>query len=318
MILVTGSAGFIGSNFLHHCITDGRAAFGVDIREATFDLLGETHVGDICDRAVVDGFVSQVERVVHFAAETHNDWSLREPQKFIDTNIVGTSVLLEACKQHGVAFHHVSTDEVFGDLPLQSDSKFSEDTPYKPSSPYSASKAASDHLVRAWSRSFGLTVTLSNCSNNYGPMQSVEKFIPRQITNILQGRKPKLYGSGQHVRDWIYVDDHNRAVLDIIDKGVSGETYLIGADGQLTNLEVMKQILKIMGKPVDWFEVVADRPGHDLRYAIDSSKLRNSLGWEPEFVDFTEGLEQTICWYDIHRDWWLDDKLRIEADYASH
>lgn len=282
----------------------------------------ELVVGDIADAATVDPLIKRADVVVHFAAESHNDNSLRDPSPFIQTNLVGTFTLLEACRRHDTRFHHVSTDEVFGDLEIGADTKFREDTPYAPSSPYSASKAGSDHLVRAWARSFELPVTISNCSNNYGPYQHIEKFIPRQITNILDGRTPKLYGTGEQVRDWIHVDDHNQAVLDILDKGVLGETYNIGADQpDINNREVIEIICELMGycdaDGAPLYEHVADRPGHDQRYAMDATKLRHDLGWQPRYTDLRSGLEQTIEWYRTHEEWWRPAKEAIENKYAK-
>jgi dTDP-glucose 4,6-dehydratase len=255
--------------------------------------------------------------VVHFAAESHNDNSLDDPEPFIRTNVVGTYVLLEAVRKADVRFHHVSTDEVYGDLELDDPKRFTEDTPYRPSSPYSAAKAGSDHLVRAWFRSFGVRATISNCSNNYGPWQHVEKFIPRQITEVLEGRRPRLYGAGRNVRDWIHTTDHSSAVLAILRRGRIGETYLVGADGERSNLEVVRMILRLMGRPEDDFEQVADRAGHDLRYAIESGKLRAELGWRPHYQDFEQGLADTIAWYTDHRDWWEPHKHTTEAAYAA-
>ena len=284
-------------------------------------------VGDICDKELVDKLVQNADAVVHYAAESHNDNSLRNPDPFIQTNIVGTSVLIEACTKYDVRFHHVSTDEVYGDLPLREDlpghgegpgEKFTPESPYKPSSPYSSSKASSDLLVRAWVRSFGLKATISNCSNNYGPYQHIEKFIPRQITNILSGIRPKLYGTGKNVRDWIHTNDHSSAVWKILNEGKIGETYLIGADGEKNNKEVLELILKLMGQPADAYDQVKDRPGHDLRYAIDASKLRNELGWKPQYTNFEEGLKATIDWYTNHREWWQDQKAAVEAKYAKN
>jgi dTDP-glucose 4,6-dehydratase len=255
--------------------------------------------------------------VVHFAAESHNDNSLRDPSPFVHTNVVGTFTILEAVRRHGVRLHHISTDEVYGDLELDDPRKFTPETPYNPSSPYSSTKAGSDLLVRAWVRSFGLAATISNCSNNYGPYQHIEKFIPRQITNLLSGLRPKLYGVGANVRDWIHVDDHNAAVWTILDKGRLGETYLIGADGEYSNQDVLRLILDIMGKPADFYDHVADRPGHDLRYAIDASKLRDELGWRPRYVDLRSGLEHTVRWYADNRAWWASAKAATEAKYAE-
>jgi len=325
-ILVTGGAGFIGSNFVHLVLThtdhdvivlDALTYAGNRASLAGLDPSRHQFVeGSVSDAALVDDLVHDADAVVHFAAESHNDNSLRDPSPFIETNLVGTFTLLEAVRRHRTRYHHVSTDEVYGDLALDDPARFTEQTPYNPSSPYSASKAGSDHLVRAWVRSFGVEATLSNCSNNYGPRQHVEKFIPRQVTNVLDGLRPKLYGAGHHVRDWIHVDDHNTAVLRIMERGRVGETYLIGADGELSNAEVLARILRVMGQPVDAFDRVPDRPGHDLRYAIDSTKLRHELGWQPRFTHFDDGLAATIEWYRNNEDWWRPVKQQTEAKYA--
>ncbi len=337
-IIVTGGAGFIGSNFVHYVVNNHPEVHVTVLDKLTYagnkeNLAGlpgdrvELVVGDICDKKLVDKLVQNADAVVHYAAESHNDNSLRNPDPFIQTNIVGTSVLIEACTKYDVRFHHVSTDEVYGDLPLREDlpghgegpgEKFTSESPYKPSSPYSSSKASSDLLVRAWVRSFGLKATISNCSNNYGPYQHIEKFIPRQITNILSGIRPKLYGTGKNVRDWIHTNDHSSAVWKILNEGKIGETYLIGADGEKNNKEVLELILKLMGQPADAYDQVKDRPGHDLRYAIDASKLRNELGWEPQYTNFEEGLKATIDWYTNHREWWQDQKAAVEAKYAKN
>jgi dTDP-glucose 4,6-dehydratase len=272
--------------------------------------------GDVADAALVDALVADADLVVHFAAESHNDNSLQDPSPFVQTNLIGTFALLEAVRRHDVRYHHISTDEVYGDLELDDPQRFTETTPYHPSSPYSATKAGSDLLVRAWVRSFGVQATISNCSNNYGPYQHVEKFIPRQITNVLDGVRPKLYGAGLNVRDWIHVDDHNAAVLAIIESGRIGETYLIGADGEQNNKTVIELILTLMGHPADAYDQVNDRPGHDLRYAIDSTKLRTELGWTPRYPDFTSGLAATIDWYRANEAWWRPMKRATEAKYA--
>ena len=257
------------------------------------------------------------DAIVHFAAESHNDNSIANPEPFITTNVEGTFHLLEAARKHDVRFHHISTDEVYGDLALDDPCKFTESTPYKPSSPYSASKAASDQLVRAWVRTYGLRATISNCSNNYGPYQHVEKFIPRQITSIMEGVRPKLYGTGENVRDWIHTEDHSSAVWKILTRGRIGETYLIGADGEMSNIAVMRMILRLMGCSEDAFDWVRDRPGHDRRYAIDSSKLRAELGWKPVRTDFEAGLQATIAWYAANRAWWEPAKAATEARYRA-
>jgi dTDP-glucose 4,6-dehydratase len=326
-MLVTGGAGFIGSNFVHYTLAH-HPEHEITVLDALTYAGSTTNLspagdrvtfvqGDIADAATVDALVANCDVVVHFAAESHNDNSLSNPRPFIDTNIIGTFVVLEAVRKHGKRLHHISTDEVFGDLELDDPQRFTEATPYTPSSPYSASKASADLLVRAWVRSFGIAATISNCSNNYGPYQHVEKFIPRQITNIIDGVKPKLYGSGQNVRDWIHVDDHNAAVHLIIDGGVAGETYLIGADGEMNNTDVLTMLLTMMGKPADWFDRVADRPGHDLRYAIDSAKLRNELGWRPRYTSFQEGLAATVGWYRENEAWWRPQKDATEAKYRE-
>ncbi len=326
-LLVTGGAGFIGANFVHQVLghTDasvtvldaltyaGNRASLEQLPEGRFEFVH----GSVCDAALVDELVGRHDTVVHFAAESHNDNSLDDPSPFVQTNLVGTYELLQAVRRHDVRYHHVSTDEVYGDLELDDPERFTETTPYNPSSPYSASKAGSDLLVRAWVRSFGVRATISNCSNNYGPYQHVEKFIPRQITNVLDGVRPKLYGAGLNVRDWIHVDDHNAAVRLVIERGRIGETYLIGADGEQNNLAVVQLILELMGRPADAFDHVTDRAGHDLRYAIDSTKLRAELGWAPRFPDFASGLADTIDWYAGHESWWRPMKRATEAKYAK-
>lgn len=324
-VLITGGAGFIGSNFVHYTLSHRDADVTVldamtyaGNRASLAGVEGKIDFveGSVTDTELVDKLVKDADVVVHFAAESHNDNSLLGPKPFIDTNITGTFNLLEAVRAHGARYHHVSTDEVYGDLALDDPAKFTEHTAYAPSSPYSASKAASDHLVRAWVRSFGISATLSNCSNNYGPRQHVEKFIPRQITNILTGQTCKLYGDGLNVRDWIHVDDHNDAVWAIIDKGRIGETYLIGADGEVNNHDVLQLILELMGKDKNDYEHVTDRAGHDRRYAIDASKLESELGWKPRYTTFREGLAQTIDWYRDNEDWWKPMKDETEAKYA--
>jgi dTDP-glucose 4,6-dehydratase len=326
-LLVTGGAGFIGSNFVHHVIenTDHHVtvldALTYAGNRASLAGLPEDRVafvhGDITDAGLVDELFARSDAVVHYAAESHNDNSLHDPRPFLDTNIVGTYTLLEAARRHETRLHHISTDEVYGDLELDDPERFTESTPYNPSSPYSSTKAGSDLLVRAWVRSFGVRATISNCSNNYGPYQHVEKFIPRQITNVIRGIRPKLYGAGENVRDWIHADDHSSAVLTILDKGVNGETYLIGADGEKNNKDVVELILTTMGQPADAYDHVTDRAGHDLRYAIDSTKLRTELGWSPAYGDFESGLAATIDWYRANEDWWAPSKDATEAFYAG-
>ena len=326
-LLVTGGAGFIGSNFVHYLLDNTEHTVTVldkmtyAANKASLDGLDGTRfnlvVGDIADRELTDELVAQADAVIHYAAESHNDNSLANPEPFIHTNLVGTFTLLEAVRRHGTRYHHISTDEVFGDLALDDPAKFTEATPYNPSSPYSSTKAGSDLLVRAWVRSFGIEATISNCSNNYGPYQHIEKFIPRQITNILSGLTPKLYGEGLNVRDWIHASDHSSAVLRILESGKIGETYLIGADGEENNITVLRTILRLMGKDENDFEHVIDRPGHDMRYAIDGTRLREELGWEPQFTDFEAGLADTIAWYTDNRSWWEPLKAEVEAKYAK-
>ena len=327
-IIVTGGCGFIGSNFVHHVVREHPGVHVTVLDKLTYagnpeNIAGlpedrvELVVGDICDAELLERIVPGHDAIVHYAAESHNDNSIANPEPFLRTNVEGTYQLLEACRKFDVRYHHVSTDEVYGDLALDDPARFTEGTPYRPSSPYSSTKASSDLLVRAWHRTFGVRATISNCSNNYGPYQHVEKFIPRQITNILDGQRPKLYGDGKNVRDWIHTEDHSSAVWTILTKGVLGETYLIGADGERDNLTVLRDILTVMGKDPDDFDWVRDRPGHDRRYAIDSSKLRRELGWKPVHTDFQKGLEQTIAWYTEHEDWWRPAKGATEAKYRA-
>ncbi|MDY6808353.1 dTDP-glucose 4,6-dehydratase [Gordonia sp. HNM0687] len=326
-VLVTGGAGFIGANFVLRTLAQ-RPDVEITVLDkltyaanpATLEPVADRIdlvVGDVADTALVDRLVAGVDVVVHFAAESHNDNSLADPSAFVQTNLVGTFSLVEAVRRHDVRYHHISTDEVYGDLDLDDPARFTEQTAYNPSSPYSSTKAGSDLLVRAWVRSFGLRATISNCSNNYGPYQHIEKFIPRQITNVLAGVRPKLYGDGRNVRDWIHVDDHNDAVWTIIDRGEIGETYLIGADGEVDNRTVVESILELLGQPADAFDFVTDRPGHDRRYAIDSTRLRTELGWQPQYVDFRSGLSATIDWYREHTDWWQPHKQAVEQNYAG-
>ena len=326
-VLVTGGAGFIGANFVLRTLATRP---DVEIRvldkltyaanPATVRALADRVdlvEGDIADVELTDRLIADTDLVVHFAAESHNDNSLADPSAFVHTNLVGTYALLEAVRRHGVRYHHISTDEVYGDLNLDDPARFTEQTAYNPSSPYSSTKAGSDLLVRAWVRSFGIAATISNCSNNYGPHQHVEKFIPRQITNVLSGIRPKLYGDGRNVRDWIHVDDHNDAVWTIIDRGQIGETYLIGADGEVDNRTVVETVLELLGQPADAFDFVTDRPGHDRRYAIDSTRLRTELGWRPQYVDFRSGVQATIDWYRDNTAWWQPGKQAVEAGYAA-
>ena len=326
-MVVTGGCGFIGSNFVRWVAREHP-----EVRIAVLDKLTyagnpaniaglpadrvELVVGDICDAALVDSLFSVADCCVHFAAESHNDNSIADPAPFVETNVRGTFTLLEAARRHGTRFHHVSTDEVYGDLALDDPARFTEGTPYRPSSPYSSTKASSDMLVRAWVRTYGVAATISNCSNNYGPYQHVEKFIPRQITNLIDGERPRLYGDGRNVRDWIHTEDHSGAVWAVLTRGRVGETYLVGADGERSNMDVLRAILRAFGRPEDDFDWVRDRPGHDRRYAIDPTKIRTELGWEPKHTDFDAGLAETIAWYREHEAWWRAAKAATEARYA--
>jgi dTDP-glucose 4,6-dehydratase len=303
-VLVTGGAGFIGSNFVNKSLRD-RPDLEITVLDAltyagklsNLDPVKEqiTFIqGDIRDANLVSKVVAGQDLIVHFAAESHNDNSLKNPILFVETNVVGTANLVVAAAKKDIRFHHISTDEVYGDLPLGSTEKFTEETPYNPSSPYSASKAASDMLVRSWVRSFGLSATITNCSNNYGPNQHSEKLIPNTISHVLAGKKPPVYGNGKNVRDWIHVDDHTDGVWAAIERGAIGETYLLGANNERSNLEVVSRILVELGKEQDWFEFVEDRPGHDLRYAIDSTKARAQLGWIPVATEFEKNIHDII------------------------
>lgn len=326
-MLITGGAGFIGSNFVHYTI-ENHPEYEITVldkltyagsRENLSPVADKiTFVtGDVCDEKVVDELVKKNDVIVHFAAESHNDNSLNNPYPFVQTNLLGTYTLLEAIRKYDKRYHHISTDEVYGDLEIGSSEKFSESTSYNPSSPYSSTKAGSDLLVKAWVRSFNVRATLSNCSNNYGPYQHVEKFIPRQITEVLEGRQPRLYGTGEQVRDWIHVDDHNSAVHSILKDGENGGTYMIGANGERNNKEVIETILELMGRPKNDYVHVNDRAGHDQRYAIDATKLRKELGWKPAFLDFRQGLAETIKWYEKNREWWQPQKIATESKYKK-
>lgn len=326
-LVVTGGAGFVGSNFVHwllmhpwgHVTVLDKLTYAGNL--ANLEGLPADRFtfvkGDIRDTDLAVKLFSEADACVHFAAESHNDNSIADPAPFIATNVEGTYSLLEAVRQTGIRFHHISTDEVFGDTPVDSKERFTEDSPYRPSSPYSSTKAAADLLVRAWVRTYGIRATISNCSNIYGPRQHVEKFIPRQITNLLSGGYAKLYGNGRNIRDWIHVDDHSRAVWTILTKGRVGETYLIGADGERSNYDVLQTILKVLGGSPDDFDWVKDRPGHDRRYAIDAGKLRRELGWQPLHTDFEAGLSDVVEWYRTHEAWWRDAKAAAEAKYRE-
>lgn len=321
-LLVTGGAGFIGSNFVLYWLKKYSQDSIINLDKLTYagnlenlkSIEKNPHYefvrGDICNSQLVNSLTRNVDMIVHFAAETHVDRSILDPAPFIKTNVEGTYVLLEAARTNGnKRFHHISTDEVFGALELNSKAKFSESTPYDPHSPYSASKASSDHLVRAYHDTFGLPITISNCANNYGPYQFPEKLFGLSITNILEGKKIPVYGDGLYVRDWLYVLDHCEAIDLIIQKGKVGETYLVGGLTQdIANIEIVKKILKYMGKTEKEIEYVKDRPGHDRRYAIDWTKINRELGWSPKH-SFDEALQDTIEWYKKNESWWK--KLKI-------
>lgn len=316
-LLITGGAGFIGSNFVHYwhkkypedTITNLDKLTYAGNTENLKELEGSNNYtfvkGDICDRELVDKLMSGIDTVVHFAAETHVDRSIIDPMPFVKTNVEGTASLLDAALKHKVKrFHHISTDEVFGSLPLNTEEKFGENTNYAPRSPYAASKAGSDHLVRAYGTTYGLPITISNCSNNFGPYMFPEKLIPLAITNILEGKKVPVYGDGLNVRDWLYVEDHCRAIDLIINRGIIGETYLVGAaHDDVANIDLVKKIVKIMGKDESAIEYVKDRPGHDRRYAIDWTKIHRELGWEPKY-DMETALKNTVAWYQENEGWW--------------
>ena len=318
-LLVTGGSGFIGSNFIRHILDTYKEYSVTNLDALTY--AGDEHSldmynndirysfvkGDICDTRLVDELVSECDCIVHFAAESHVDRSITEPLAFIQTNIIGTYILLESARKHGMKrFHHISTDEVFGQL-TEVDPPFSETTPYDPRSPYSATKASSDHLVMAYFHTYGLPVTISNCSNNYGPYQFPEKLVPLAITNLILGKKVPVYGDGMQVRDWLYVEDHCEAIDVILHKGVLGETYCIGGDGEKKNKEVVDAILFTMDKDASMISYVTDRPGHDRRYAISHNKITDELGWSPK-VSFEEGIVKTVGWYKDNILWWEKKK----------
>lgn len=325
-ILVTGGAGFIGSNFIRYWMRNNPGDKIVNLDSLTYagnpENLTELEKdpgyafikGDICDSELVNEAVNGIDLIVHFAAESHVDRSILDTLDFIRTNVEGTRVLLDAAKNKGkIRFHHISTDEVFGALG-PADKKFSERTPYDPRSPYSASKAAADHLVRAYYHTYKLPITISNCSNNYGPYQFPEKIIPLFITNLLEGKKIPVYGEGKNIRDWIHVDDHNAGVEMIIKSGKIGETYCLGGGNEIANIELTKKILALMGMDDQMVEFVTDRPGHDFRYAIDFSKAGNELGWSPR-IDFDSGLKDVIGWYKDNKAWWQNIKTGKYLEY---
>ena len=326
-LLVTGGAGFIGSNFIHYWLKNhpGDKIVNLDILTYSGNLENLSDVennpnykfirGDICNPDQVKQAMEQVDTVVHFAAESHVDRSIFDPSLFVKTNVLGTQVLLEAALSQNIKrFHHISTDEVFGALDLDSDERFNENTKYDPRSPYSASKASADHIVRAYFHTYNLPVTISNCTNNFGPYHYPEKIIPLFITNLMEGKKIPIYGDGKYIRDWIFVDDHNRGIELVLEKGKIGETYLIGAESEMSNIDLAAKILKLMGKDESYIEYVKDRPGHDRRYAIDPSKIKNELGFKPEF-SFDEALEKTVNWYKQNRNWWKKLKGKSFRQY---
>lgn len=326
-LLVTGGAGFIGSNFIHYWLVEhpGDSIVNLDLLTYAGNLdnlkgLPEDRYtfieGNICDKETVLQAAEGVDSIVHFAAESHVDRSILGPEAFVETNVKGTFVLLEVAREKNIPLHHVSTDEVFGALELGTKEKFTEHTPYQPNSPYSASKAGSDHLVRAYHETFGVSVTITNCSNNFGPYQHVEKFIPRMVTNLMEGDKVKIYGDGKYVRDWLYVEDHCRAIDAVLQSGKTGETYLVGGmEHDVNNVEVARMLLAYMNIDEDRIEYVKDRPGHDRRYAVDWSKIHSELGWEPKH-SFEEWLHKTVDWYRENKWWWGSQKEEAEKIYV--
>ena len=327
-LLITGGAGFIGSNFIHFLRETYPEDSIVNLDNLTYagnlenlvSVEGDTHYqfvkGDIGDAKLVEPLVEQCDAVVHFAAESHVDRSILGPEAFVRTNVMGTFTLLEMARKYGKRFHHVSTDEVFGSL-RRNDPAFHEATPYDPRSPYSASKAASDHLVRAYFYTYGLPITISNCSNNYGPYHFPEKLIPLAITHILEGEKVPVYGDGRQVRDWLFVKDHCRAIDLILRRGRIGETYCIGGNGERENIWIVEKLLSLLGKDTSFIEHVTDQLRHDRRYAIDFAKIRTELGWEP-LVSLEEGLAQTVAWFQEHEIWWKRVKSGEYQKYDSN
>lgn len=327
-LLVTGGAGFIGSNFIRYWMRQYPDDFLVNLDKLTYagnlenlrEVEKNPHYsfihGDICDALIVNQAMEDVDGVVHFAAESHVDRSIMDPSVFITTNVFGTGILLEYALKHNIKrFHHISTDEVFGSLELGDGKKFTESTPYNPRSPYAASKAGADHLVRAYYETYGLPITITNCADNFGPYQFPEKLISLAITNILEDKAVPIYDDGLYVRDWLYVEDHVRAIDAVFKKGKVGETYLVGSTvEEKNNLSVVKKIFTFLGKDESKIEFVKDRPGHDRRYAIEWSKIKNELGWEP-LRSFDEALEKTIEWYKSHEDWWKNIKNGTYQEY---
>lgn len=328
-LLVTGGAGFIGSNFIRYWLQQYPADTITNLDALTYagnlnnlaDIAANANYtfvhGNVCDQEIVDKLIAETDIVVHFAAESHVDRSILGPGAFVETNIKGTFVLLEAARKRNIRFHHISTDEVFGALELDSYSKFDESTPYDPHSPYSASKAASDHLVRAYHKTYNLPITITNCSNNFGPYQHPEKFIPRMITNVIDGQPIKLYGDGKYVRDWLHVADHCRAIDVVLQRGKIGQTYLVGGlTADISNLDVATHILRLFDKDESAITFVKDRPGHDRRYAINWEKIQTELGWQPEHT-FEDWIKQTANWYRDNQEWWKPLKKEAEELYAK-
>ena len=326
-LLVTGGAGFIGSNFIHYWIKNHPEDEIINYDKLTYsgnlenlkDVENNKNYkfvkGDIGDFKLLRETLEGVDTIVNFAAESHVDRSILDPSTFVMTNVVGTQVLLDAARDAKTKkFHHISTDEVFGSLELEDKNKFNEETKYNPRSPYAASKAASDHLVRAYHYTYNMPITITNCANNFGPYHYPEKFIPLAVTNLLEGKKVPVYGDGLYVREWLYVLDHCSGIEKVLEKGKIGETYLIGIDMDISNIEVVKKILKLLKKGEDMIEYVKDRPGHDRKYAIDSSRIKNELGWEPEYT-FDQGLELTVKWFQENEDWWKKLKDRNYEEY---
>ncbi len=320
-LLVTGGAGFIGSNFVHYWIGRHPEDKIVVLDKLTYagNLENLDSVknaitfikGDICDEAVVSQAIEGVDTVVHFAAETHVDRSILDSSAFVKSNVLGTQVLLEAARKNNIKkFHHISTDEVFGQIDLNSSEKWTEKSPYNPRSPYSASKAASDHLVRSYYHTYGLPITISNCANNIGPFMFPEKLLSLAITNLLEGKKVPIYKPGNQVREWLYVDDHCSGVEAILEKGKTGETYFIGPDNpEITNFQLIQKLLVLMKQGDDMIEIVGDRPGHDQKYALDHSKITNELGWKPKY-NLDDSLHLMVEWYQKNQDWWKRVKNR--------
>lgn len=328
-LLVTGGSGFIGSNFIrywHNRHPDDSlvnldsltyAANPANLSDLEHQSCYQFIKGDIQDVPLLDKLIPGTDLIVHFAAETHVDRSISDPHLFVKTNVLGTYNLLSAAKKHGnIRFHHISTDEVFGSIPFDSGARFSETTAYDPSSPYSASKASSDHFVRSFSKTFSLPITITNCSNNYGPYQHPEKMIPRMITNLIDNKKVPVYGRGENFRDWLYVEDHCSAIEVVITQGKLGETYCVGGLKETSrNIDLVKQVLKLMAVSESQIDYIADRPAHD-NYAVDWSKIKNELGWEPK-ESLESGLLKTIDWYKTNESWWRPAKLEAEEFYKK-